>query len=204
MLYTRITRLPDDTEALASTELKALAQVWRERRQELDQTGAYQEFLKRLQREWAIETGIIERLYSWDRGVTEVLIEQGIDASLIAHRGGVHRDNGARQRRNGKACIPRRSPRLKCCRHGCTIDSPRSIPSRTETEELRVLWLRWCFSPRTSFLSSFEIPTARSTSLPWKPRMKGILRSLSIYLRRGNKIPSLKPWAWSIAIAVVE
>jgi len=34
-----------------------------------------------------IETGIIERLYTWDRGVTEILIEQGIDATLIAHRG---------------------------------------------------------------------------------------------------------------------
>ncbi len=45
-----------------------------------------------MQREWAIETGIIERLYTWDRGVTEVLIEQGIDASLIAHKGGIQRE----------------------------------------------------------------------------------------------------------------
>jgi Fic family protein len=55
----------------------------------LEEDGAYKEFIKKLQREWAIETGIIERLYSWDRGVTEVLIEQGIDSSIIAHRGGV-------------------------------------------------------------------------------------------------------------------
>jgi Fic family protein len=55
----------------------------------LQEDGAYKEFIKKLQREWAIETGIIERLYSWDRGVTEVLIEQGIDSSIIAHRGGV-------------------------------------------------------------------------------------------------------------------
>ncbi len=48
--------------------------------------------MKKLQREWAIETGIIERLYSWDRGVTEILIEHGIDASLIAHRGGLTRE----------------------------------------------------------------------------------------------------------------
>ncbi len=91
-MYVRITKLPNEDDALASPELKALAQVWDERRAELEKTGVYQEFLKRLQREWAIETGIIERLYSWDRGVTEVLIEQGIDASLIAHRGGVRRE----------------------------------------------------------------------------------------------------------------
>jgi len=91
-VYTRITNLPEESEAFASTELEALARVWRERREKLDKTDQYHEFLRRLQREWAIETGIIERLYSWDRGVTEVLIEQGIDAALISHRGGIRRE----------------------------------------------------------------------------------------------------------------
>lgn len=70
-------------------ELRALSSVWRERKTALEEDGAYRDFIKRLQREWAIETGIIERLYVWDRGVTEVLIEQGIESSVIAHRGGV-------------------------------------------------------------------------------------------------------------------
>jgi Fic family protein len=70
-------------------ELRALSSVWQERKMALEEDGAYKEFIKKLQREWAIETGIIERLYSWDRGVTEVLIEQGIESSIIAHRGGV-------------------------------------------------------------------------------------------------------------------
>ena len=52
--------------------------MWQEKKIALEEDGAYKEFIKKLQREWAIETGIIERLYSWDRGVTEVLIEQGI------------------------------------------------------------------------------------------------------------------------------
>lgn len=43
------------------------------------------EFLGRIQREWAIETGILERVYSLDRGVTETLIKRGIDAALIPH-----------------------------------------------------------------------------------------------------------------------
>ena len=70
-------------------ELRALSSVWQERKMALEEDGAYKEFIKKLQREWAIETGIIERLYTWDRGVTEVLIEQGIESSIIAHRGGI-------------------------------------------------------------------------------------------------------------------
>ena len=42
-------------------------------------------FNERLHREWAIETGLIERLYSFDRGVTQLLIERGIDAAAIPH-----------------------------------------------------------------------------------------------------------------------
>ncbi|MDX2032040.1 MAG: Fic family protein [Blastocatellia bacterium] len=95
-MYHRIAPLPDEWEEMASSELASLRQVWQERRAALQDGVEYQEFLKKLRREWAIETGIIERLYSWDRGVTEILIEQGIDASLIASRGGVHREEADR------------------------------------------------------------------------------------------------------------
>ena len=44
-----------------------------------------EQFEKRLRREWAIETGIIEKVYSLDRGITRTLIEKGIDAALIPH-----------------------------------------------------------------------------------------------------------------------
>jgi len=91
-MYQPIAPLPGDSGSLSSSELAALAKVWIERKDELQSGNEYQEFLKKLQREWAIETGIIERLYTWDRGVTEILIEQGIDASLIASRGGVQRE----------------------------------------------------------------------------------------------------------------
>lgn len=92
MTYRFIEPFPDDATALGSTELEALAKVWKERRAALQETGVFQDFLKKLQREWAIETGMIERLYSWDRGVTEVLIEQGIESSAIAHHSGMRRD----------------------------------------------------------------------------------------------------------------
>jgi Fic family protein len=91
-MYTEITTLSDLDKNLASPELAALSTVWLGRKSAIEQRVEYQEFLTKLRREWAIETGIIERLYTWDRGVTEVLIAQGIDASLISHQGGFRRD----------------------------------------------------------------------------------------------------------------
>lgn len=88
------TIMPDWTEIrdyetppaqLARAELRALAQVWREQRQRLAQGDAFRRFEERLKREWAIETGLIERLYTLDRGVTELLIEHGVKAALIPH-----------------------------------------------------------------------------------------------------------------------
>lgn len=88
MAYQRILPFPEP-DAFQFPELQALTSVWKEKKDQLEDDGAYKEFIKKLQREWAIETGIIERLYTWDRGVTEVLIEQGIESSIISHRGGV-------------------------------------------------------------------------------------------------------------------
>lgn len=92
MAYQRIEPFPQDAATLGSSELAALGTIWREKKKALQGTGVFQDFLTKLQREWAIETGIIERLYTWDRDITEVLIEQGIDAGLIAYRSGVRRD----------------------------------------------------------------------------------------------------------------
>lgn len=88
MTYERIQPFPEP-EAFTFPELRALTSVWQEKKGQMEGNGAYKEFIKKLQREWAIETGIIERLYTWDRGVTEVLIEQGIESSIISHRGGI-------------------------------------------------------------------------------------------------------------------
>lgn len=74
-----------DDEAAASDELPALAAVWEEQRTRLGDERALADFNARLAREWAIETGLIERIYTLDRGTTQLLIEQGIDASLITH-----------------------------------------------------------------------------------------------------------------------
>ena len=70
---------------LAHGELRALESVWREQRGRLEGNDAFRSFNERLKREWAIETGLIERLYVLDRGVTRLLIERGLDAALIPH-----------------------------------------------------------------------------------------------------------------------
>jgi len=88
MNYQRILPFPEPGQ-FESPELRALTSVWIEKKEQMESNGAYKEFIKKLKREWAIETGIIERLYTWDRGVTEVLIEQGIESSIISHRGGI-------------------------------------------------------------------------------------------------------------------
>src|SRR5260370_27236840 len=80
-----ITDLPDDVSSLANKELPALVQVWHEQADRLKQSQAYRDFLDRLRRQLAIETGILERLYNIDRGVTQLLIEKGIDEVYIPH-----------------------------------------------------------------------------------------------------------------------
>ena len=77
--------LPKNWPSLASSELAGLVQVWQEQHVRLEQSAGVKLFNERLKREWSIETGIIENLYSIDRGTTALLIEKGLESSLIAH-----------------------------------------------------------------------------------------------------------------------
>jgi len=77
--------LPSDLLAPAFPELQNLARIWGEQAERLKGAEAFRQFNERLNRQWAIETGIIEGLYTIDRGTTELLIEKGIEASLIPH-----------------------------------------------------------------------------------------------------------------------
>ena len=63
-------------------EIDSLQRQWRSIL-ELRGNDTFQPYLERLGRSWAIETGIIEGLYTLDRGVTETLIERGIVADYI-------------------------------------------------------------------------------------------------------------------------
>ncbi|HET9165152.1 MAG TPA: Fic family protein, partial [Candidatus Angelobacter sp.] len=68
--------------------LGPLLQFWKDQRADLEQSGALAEFSKRLNRKWSIETGQIEGVYDLDRGITQTLIERGIDADLIGNHPG--------------------------------------------------------------------------------------------------------------------
>lgn len=72
----------EEARDLADAELSALQTVWGETREQLDSVGLAR-FNEQLSREMAIETGVIERVYTLDRGTTRLLIEKGVDAALI-------------------------------------------------------------------------------------------------------------------------
>ena len=77
--------LPANWHKIASTDLNSLAAIWIEQAEKLKESESLKRFNDHLRRQWAIETGIIENLYSIDRGITQLLIEKGIEASLIPH-----------------------------------------------------------------------------------------------------------------------
>jgi hypothetical protein len=77
--------LEADPKTLTDGELGPLGRVWARQKAELIDRGSLAEFEKRLRREWSIETGIIENVYTLDLGVTQTLIEKGIDAAFIPH-----------------------------------------------------------------------------------------------------------------------
>ncbi|WP_414563133.1 MULTISPECIES: Fic family protein [unclassified Anabaena] len=85
MQWQPIEDLPLNWKNLASVELPPLVTVWNEQAERLRSSGEFRTFMDRLRREIAIETGIIERLYTLDRGITRLLIEQGINEALIPH-----------------------------------------------------------------------------------------------------------------------
>src|ERR1039457_2990402 len=84
--WREIADLPEDAWLLTNNELVALRRIWLEQKDTLADQRVVEEFHQQLKREWAIETGSIEGVYSIDRGVTEMLIEHGINASLIPHQ----------------------------------------------------------------------------------------------------------------------
>ena len=59
---------------------------WFKRRSVLrEKSSEYTEFLNRLKREHAIETGVIERLYDLEKSVTETFIKEGFVSSYLSH-----------------------------------------------------------------------------------------------------------------------
>lgn len=63
----------------------ALATQWAAERDFLRQQGAEDRLVEQMKNRMAVETGIIEGLYALDRGVTETLIAEGFNASLLTN-----------------------------------------------------------------------------------------------------------------------
>lgn len=69
-----------------TSTLDDLSPSWYARREVLQNNSKeYQNFIAELKREHAIETGIVERMYDLEKGITETLIKNGFVGSYIAH-----------------------------------------------------------------------------------------------------------------------
>ncbi|GFZ83085.1 hypothetical protein GCM10008018_31270 [Paenibacillus marchantiophytorum] len=63
-----------------------IAPSWYRRREVLKSNETeYQQFLDRIKRQQAIETGVIERLYDLKEGITETFIKEGFVESYLQH-----------------------------------------------------------------------------------------------------------------------
>jgi hypothetical protein len=83
--WSPIEDLPHQWRSLANPQVAALVAAWLSQADELRRGSSYDDFLVKMRREWAIETGFIERLYRISEGATKTLIEQGLDAALLMH-----------------------------------------------------------------------------------------------------------------------
>jgi Fic family protein len=76
--------ISEDLYAYSDQDLRALGSEWKEVREKTPE-DTLQKILEEVKREWAIETGKIEGLYTLTKGMTETLIKHGISAKLISH-----------------------------------------------------------------------------------------------------------------------
>lgn len=85
--YEFIKDLPDNWNELASPDLKRMHKFWLRAKKQFEENNSEElrTFNSQLAREWSIETGIIENIYSINRGITQTLIEKGIQESYIQH-----------------------------------------------------------------------------------------------------------------------
>lgn len=69
-----------------TSKIDDISPSWFDRRTILQTNSKeYQEFITELKREHAIETGIIERMYDLDKGITETFIKKGFVEAYISH-----------------------------------------------------------------------------------------------------------------------
>ena len=76
--------ISEELYSYADPDFRQLAKKWREVRGKTPES-TLEIINSEIKREWAIETGKIEGLYTLTKGMTETLIKHGISAKLISH-----------------------------------------------------------------------------------------------------------------------
>ena len=74
--------IPEELYTYSDPDLRALEREWQEVRAKTSDV-VLDRILTEIKREWAIETGKIEGLYTLSKGITKTLIQHGISARLI-------------------------------------------------------------------------------------------------------------------------
>lgn len=85
MPWQPIQDLPEDWRKLANLELPPLVTVWNEQAERLRNSGEFKTYMEKLRREIAIETGIIERLYTLDRGGAYIEASEQADQGDLSY-----------------------------------------------------------------------------------------------------------------------
>lgn len=83
--WRRIERVPTDVRRRRSQKLAALSRQWSVEYETLRQRGVEREFAERMKNQMAIETGVLEGLYTLERGITETFIAEGFDSAVLPH-----------------------------------------------------------------------------------------------------------------------
>ncbi len=78
--WREIEDLPQNWQDLCRDDLRAVHRQWVQDRRLVKDQAKVRKFQEELAMRWAIETGIIERLYKVDRGVTVQIAEAGMEA----------------------------------------------------------------------------------------------------------------------------
>lgn len=69
-----------------TSRIDDIAPSWFSKREKLQENSQeYLDFINRLKREHAIETGVVERLYDLKKGITETFIKEGFVQSYLSH-----------------------------------------------------------------------------------------------------------------------
>lgn len=159
-----IADLPAAPAVLARVDLDDALDAWLTEKRTLRDPRRVEEIEARLARNWAIETGIIERLYTIDRGTTEMLIDLGLGAlEQFSTTGQVRRDAArliadqaealdfifdyVKDERSLTASYLKELHQL-FCRNQEYVDAATEAGERVRTPLIRGDWKRWPNNPQ--------------------------------------------------------